>query len=87
MYLAFCLPVAYYWLLITELAPRNDKIVYRITYKVYRILCYIYGLMKLNTVMLITIFLSLRRERLMNSVKMEQEQLKLNWSLVKMWLT
>ncbi|MBP8718780.1 MAG: hypothetical protein KBI07_06845, partial [Candidatus Atribacteria bacterium] len=24
-------------LLITELAPRNDKIVYRITYKVYRL--------------------------------------------------
>ena len=49
--------------LLRRFAPRNDKMVYRITYKVYRILCYTYGLLKLNTVILIIIFLSLRRER------------------------
>jgi len=50
------------WLLITELAPGNDKIVYRIRYNVYRILCYIYGLLKMK-VIFINIILSLRRER------------------------
>ncbi len=39
------------------------KIVYSITYNIYRILCYTYGLLKLNPAMLIIIYLSLRRER------------------------